>query len=324
MKKKSKRKETRRLLMANLIFLSFLCLIGWLFYFLWQSYRKAIWDGKYQLNFVIQTDQVMIFSFHPEDKVLNILTIPSQTHILVADERGEYQIGNIYQLGELEKIGGGKLLSSSLREFLALPVDGYIIKPPDSIQPLTEESLNDNLEKGKLLSLYFCLLRKRCQTNFSGRDLANLLLKINQLKSGQIKTVAFDEVGMVKEKTLPDGSTILQSDYFRIDQLSQELFSDKTILNEGITVLVLNGTSQIGLANNMGRLVKNLGAELIGTGNTKRDFKNSVIYYRNKKLKDSYTLKRLAKIWQIEKIEKNDQIEGEINLILGEDFKLFP
>lgn len=293
----------------------FLIIVLFLFipFLIWKSWKKAIWDGKHQLNFVVQAGQVMVFSLHPEDSILNILTISPETHIPVARNFGEYQIGNIYQLGELEKIDGGELLRLSLQEFLAVPIDGQIIVKNPKLK----------VKSQRLLPLCFCLLKKDCEMNLTWWDLTRVFLKINQLKPGQIKTIDFDQTGIIKEKILPDNSTILQPDYLVIDQLSFKLFSDKSALDERITVSVLNGTSRPGLAKKVARLVKNLGAEIISTGNTNNNFKKSVIYYSNEKIKDSYTLSRLVKTLQITKIEKNNQIKGDINLLLGEDFKLF-
>lgn len=303
-------------LVLSLIIVFFIFIL----FLIWKSWKKAIWDGKHQLNFVVQAGQVMVFSLHPEDSILNILTISPETHIPVARNFGEYQIGNIYQLGELEKIDGGELLRLSLQEFLAVPIDGQIIvKNPK----LKVQSQNESLEQGKLFPLYFCLLKRNCKTNLTWWDLTRVFLKINQLKPGQIKTIDFDQTGIIKEKILPDNSTILQPDYLVIDQLSFKLFSDKSALDERITVSVLNGTSRPGLAKKVARLVKNLGAEIISTGNTNNNFKKSVIYYSNEKIKDSYTLSRLVKTLQITKIEKNNQIKGDINLLLGEDFRFF-
>ncbi len=316
-KKEQKRRrfgKTREIIVRLVTTLIFITLL-WSSFKVWQSFRGSLWDGQHQINFVVQAKEIAVFSYHPQDQMLNILTIPKLTHLVVAGGFGEYQINNIYKLGELEKIGGGKLLSRSLQEFLAVPIDGYLVQTADSSLQIP----NGNLSKSDLVSLYLCVLKGSCKTDLTGWDLVRLLLAFNQFKTGQIKIANFQEEGVSKEKVLPDGSTITAPDYVIIDNLSLELFSDKSALDEEITVGVLNGTSKGGLANNVGRLVKNLGAELINTSDADTEYEQSVLYYRSEKIKDSYTFKRLAQIFQVKKMQLNNQLEGDISLILGRE-----
>jgi hypothetical protein len=311
-KKRRRFSKTRDIIIRLVTTLIFITLL-WSSFKVWQSFRRSLWDGQHQINFVVQANDIAVFSYHVQDQVLNILTIPNKTHLVVAGGFGAYQISNIYKLGEIEKIGGGKLLSRSLQEFLAVPIDGYLIQTTDSSLQVS----SGNLSKSGLASICFCVLSGSCKTNLTGWDLVRLLLAFNQLKTGQIKISNFQEEGVSKEKVLPDGSTIMSPDEVTIDNLSVELFSDKAALDEEITVSVLNGTFKGGLANNAGRLVKNLGAELINTTDADTEYKQSVLYYRNEKIRNSYTFKRLAQIFKVKKIQLNDQLEGDISLILG-------
>jgi len=281
----------------------------------WQSYRQSIWNGKNQLNFIVQTDEILIFSYHPEDQALNILTIPATVHFPVAKDFGDYAVAKIYSLGESQKIGGERLLSLTLQDFFAIPIDGYIIRNQKS----EIRNQNEILSRGNILPLYACLVKKECRTNFTVWDLIKLSFKLRELRPGTVKTTSFTKTGLLKEEVLADGSLILTPDYLKIDQLALSLFSDKVTYDENLSIGVLNGTNQEGLAKTTSRLVKNLGVDLIYTGDTDKPYNQSIIYYQDKKVKASYTLKRLAEIFQIKKIELNDKIEGDIVLVLGED-----
>jgi hypothetical protein len=289
-----------------------------LFFALLKSRKQAIWDSKYQLNFVLQADKVMVYSFHPEDNLLNILIIPEKTHIPVVGGFGDYQIGNIYELGKLEKIGGGELLSLSLQSLLAAPIDGYI-----KLQP-TYKIKSETLAKGELLPLLTFYLQGRINTNFSWWDIINLVRKTRGLDIGQVKTVDFLTTGLIKKEILPDKSIILQPDYLRIDELSLELFSDKHALKERISVSVANGTNTPGLAKEAGRLIKNFGAELVNTGDVADNYNNSIIYYRSQSVKNSYTFNKLVKLFKIKEIKADNLMGEEIGLIIGSEFKFLP
>ena len=131
--------------------------------------------------------------------------------------------------------------------------------------------------------------------------------------------------GILKEKKLPDNSIILEPDYLFIDRLSSELFSDKSALDEEITIEVLNGTSKAGLAYNAARLIKNMGADVIGIADADVDVdvEDTIIYYRNQKIKKSYTLAKIDQIFHPKNIKLNEKIEADLTLILGKNFTRF-
>ena len=298
-------------ILTRLAWLFIFIIFIWLGFSFWQIKKRSRWDGKHQLNFVVQAEKILVYSFHPEDGILNILAFDNKTHIPAAKGFGEYPIENIYKLGQSEKIGGGRLLSLSLSEFLAVPLDGHFVQ----IKNKKLKIKNDIL---------LCRFNKKCLTDFGWWDLLKIWQQFSKLKPGQIKEVDFTETGVLKEKTLADGSLILQPDYLRIDQLSLNLFSDKSVLDEGLTVSVLNGSNITGLANQAGRLVKNLGCQLVNTSDADKQVDKSAILYKNKELKNSYTLKRLVKAFEVKEVRQDSQIEPEIVLLIGKDVIFIP
>jgi len=316
---RAKKKDHRRAVFKQI----FLCLLlaGFIFfiYSLLVSFKRAVWSGENQLNFVVQTDKIRVFSYQPQTEVLNILTIDNKIHLPVARGFGDYPISSISFLGEQEGIGGGELLKLSLQGFLAVPVDGYIVQK----QKAEENSQDQSLEEANLLPLFYCLLKNRCQTNFTAKDLVVIGLNFSRLKVSQIKTFDFKQTGVVRAEVLPDQSKILKPDQAKIDQLSVKFFADSQVLEEGVTVSLYNSTSKSGLAQEVGRLVRNLGAEVINTGNVGEEISQSVIYYKNEKIKESYTLARLVEVFALRKIEEDQEQDVEIKFVLGEDIKSF-
>lgn len=169
-KKKIRKTLKKTLKHIFLRFFTFLILAGifFLLYFIYQSSKKSVWNGKNNINFVIQAERTFIYSYHPDDEILNIISLPNDLFIETAKGYGEYKLKNIYQLGGVEKIGGGELLVRSLQSFFIIPIDGYIVKLKTQNSKL---KTNESLEKGRLASLYLCLLTKKCESNFSWRDL---------------------------------------------------------------------------------------------------------------------------------------------------------
>lgn len=320
MNERIKKKEKIKSLFLRLVTFVVFIFFVWFAFFVYQSFKNALWDGEHQFNLVVQNEKIFVYSYHPGDGLFNILLIPEKSHMPVARGFGQYPIANIFKLGEMEGIGGGQLLSLSLEEFLAVPIDGYIIRSPQSRSSLTDQALSEV----NFIPLYLCVFQNSCQTNLTSLDLLRLFLSLRQLKAGQVKLVDFSETEGLKEEELVDGSRILQSDYFVIDKLSLKLFSDEQALEEGLTVSVFNATSGSGVAKNAGRLIKNFGADLVNLGDSNEEVEKTRFSYKSEDLKDSYTLKKLADVFGADEIVFDNTIGAELKLVIGNDFKLLP
>ena len=286
---KKRREKQREILIRLISGLFFLALIFLSFFWL-KTVKNSIWDGQHQLNFVVQADKLIVFSYLPQEESLNILIFPEETYIPAAYNLGNYPVLNIYQLGEDQKKGGGKLLALSLQNFLAAPIDGYFVDVAAAKQKLDSSILKSaSLKKGKWQVLAWGVLRRKVKTNFSWWDCLRIFNQLRSFGDSQIKVFNFFDSAMLTKKTLADGSQILVPDFLRIDQLSAQIFSDKAVLDEGLTISIFNGSGGPGAAKTIGRLTKNIGLGLITTA----DFqprKNSIIYWRDKKGEKSYLL----------------------------------
>lgn len=277
---------------------------------IWQTFKKSLWDGRHEVNFIVQAQEVVIFSFNPEKNFLNILRIPGNAYIPLAKGYGEYRITNIYKLGEMEKIGGGELLSSSIQRFLAIPIDGWV--------KLKEEK---KLAGDKLLPVFLLVLKRQAKTNLSWWDLWRLFWQTKNLAIDQINEVDLKRTNFVSRQTLADGSEVFKFETTSVDDLTIKLFSDERVLEEDLQVIVLNGTDHSGLANDMARVIKNLGAELIGVKDHSLEINRSQIFCQSRTQATSYTAQRLAKSFDMElKNEKLNEQEVDLVIVLGEDF----
>lgn len=314
-KTRSKKEQSRKkIIILRTIFLrlsTFLILLGLVFVsaFIWRNLKKSVWDGKNNINFVIQADRTLIYSYHPNDEILNIISLPDNLRMPVIKDYGEYQLRNIYQLGEMEKIGGGELLKMSMQNFFNAPIDGWIIGPG-----------NKDLEKGKLTSLYVCLLAGKCKTSFSLRDLLRIFSKTGSLKFNQISLVKIEETVLIRKENLADGSDILKLESSLVDDFSQRYFADKRILTEGLRINVINGTDYPGLAKKAGGLIKNIGGETISSEETDKIFEKTLVYFADEEWKKSYTLQKIKQLFQAEEVLLDEQIAADIKVILGKNY----
>jgi len=320
MRKTKKEKIKVRKIIKNILSRFFtLLVLGFVFillYSVYQGFRKSTWDGKNNINFVIQGERTFIYSYHPGDEILNIISLPNNLFIETAKGYGEYELKNIYQLGEGEEIGGGDLLVMSLQNFFTVPIDGYIVKIPDS----KFEIQNVSLEKARLSSLYFCLLTRDCKTDLGLWSLIRVFNNLGKLKFNQIDLTKIEETILFKKEKIADGSEVLRLESLQIDDFSQMFFTDKKFLNEGLKINVLNATYHPGLAKNASCLLRNIGGDIINNRDADDVFDNSVLYYADQKYEKSYSLNKIRQIFRIKKVLFDPQIKGDIKVILGKDF----
>jgi hypothetical protein len=290
-----------------LLFFGFLLYLVFDFY---QSLRQSVWDGENNLNFVIQAEErIFLYSYHPQDDLLNIISLPENLLIELAKDYGEYQLKNIYRLGEMEKIGGGRLLQMSLQNFFKVPLEGEFISPS-----------NTGLEKGKLSSLYLCLLVKRCETSLNWWDLTRIFSQFSQLKLNQVRLLKIEETNLFKKERLADQSEAMRLETSLIDDFSQKYFTDKNFLNAGLKISVVNATHYAGLAKASSRLLKNIGGEVITSEDADQVSDQSFIYYAEEGQRESYSVKKISQIFQIKQILFKPETEGDIVIFLGKDF----
>lgn len=301
---------------SRLLILLLLGLIFFLPFSIYQGIKKSVWDGKNNINLVIQGERIFIYTYHPDDEILNIISLPNDLYLETARGYGEYKLKNIYQLGGVEKIGGGELLRMSLQNLFVAPIDGQIIK----IKNEKLKMKNKNLEKGKLTSLYLCLLTRRCETNLSVWDLIRVFSHLNKLKFNNINLVKIEETILFKKEKLADGSEVFRLETLQIDDFSQRYFTDKKFLNEGLKLSILNATNYPGLAKNVSRLLKNIGGEMVSSKDADQVFDRSILYYSNEEQKKTYSFKKISQIFQIEQVLWDSQIEGDVRLVLGKDY----
>jgi len=286
-------------------------LAGWLAVCFWRTNRQSVWDGEHNFNFVVRGERVYIFSYQPADEVLNIISLPSDLFLPVAKGYGNYKLENIPQLGELEKMEAGELLRMSLQNFLAVPIDGFIFF--------------NNCRPGEIEDQKFslCLIGQKCRTNLSWWDLLRFKFRQNRLKLNQIRTLAIEEECLLKKEKLADGSEIFSLETSLIDDFSQRYFSEKDILTAGLKITVANESSAVGLAKKAGRLLKNIGAEIVINEKTDQHSLQSLLYYREKAYQKSYSFQKMVQVFGVKETIFDPQMRADLNLVLGEDFSQF-
>jgi hypothetical protein len=294
---------------AIIIFVGFAILLGLK---IASFIKNQTWDGRNQINLVINTTPVLLVSFDPGHEKINVLKIPPETFVEAVRGYGSYRIESIYRLGEIEAGKGGDLLSGSVQDFFGVPVDSWV----------DASKITPELTKAKqyLRRLFALAALKEVKSGLSSWDLVRLWWGLNSLKGFEINTIGVEQTSASEKVVLADGSEAVVIDPERFAQVAKKLFVDDTIGQEGLAIAVVNGTPHPGLANRVGKVIENLGGRVVELGSLEGKTTFCQLLGAEKKAK-SQTVKRLTRLFDCRwGGEAKEGFRADVVLILGEDY----
>ena len=235
------------------------------------------------------------------------------------DVPGKYSIepfSNILALGSLNDtdmlLGGANLVNLSILKLFGFPVDRFVLVDHSYEQYL------DNLVNGEtafsMLDIDLSKFKSSLKTNLTLKEFADLYKFSNSLPYDRIVKKTLTE-SYIENTSLID------------DELLDVTFSGN-ISKENLSIAVLNGTTESGVANFGARVVRNMGGRVVAVGNAYNDHVKSLIIANDP---SSNTVRLLAHALNIEDVlsieDASDYIESEISradmtIIVGLDLAL--
>lgn len=185
----------------------------------------------------------------------------------------------------LEVIGDG---GKHLQEILGLPIDVVVATP----------SLSSK-DASVIMSNFFFHYTS-LHSDITIYDIGRLLLLA---KTAQAKDKLYKQVHTIDSQD-------------SIDKLVSVLFQDQTIVDEKVTIQIVNATDQAGLAGKLERVLTNIGANVLAISSSHTIEKKSKITYSND---NTYTLTKLQKMLHISANKMQDKAISDIIIVLGED-----
>lgn len=250
-----------------------------------QARNSPIWHlGK--INLVLAgKESISIFSLEGKDSRLTKL--PFQKKVVLPRGFGEYELGKVYRLGELEK-RGGQLILETFRSSLNLPVVGYLYQ-----DTFSASDFNSPADFIRMVSL---AVKKKVKTNLSLVELLTLYFRGKRLSLALFKEGEYKEDGL------------------------SEIFKDKSVRQEALAVEILNGTQHPMLAQKAGIFWENLGGWVIRVGDYDKQLTNSLLIIRGE-LRECYSGKVLMNFFKPELVQMDEsESRADMTLILGEDY----
>lgn len=252
------------------------------------SFRRYLWDRTARLNIVVKTNTISVLSYSPLEKSLVIVDLPNSLILPVAGGYGSWQLSSIYGLGQAEKDKlGAKMLKESVGQFLGVPVDGFLeVTGYESTYELIQTLKEGILAYAKLSEV---------KTDLTTSEMLSFVWGLSGVRFDKIEQVNLIRSGVLDNSVLADGTQIFSSDSDRIDSISSQYFVEGKITSEKASVSVINGTKTAGLAQKGGRVISNLGGNVIISANTTRPWQKSAIFLSPKAQRA--TSKRMAEIF---------------------------
>lgn len=121
--KNSKNKEKRKLFPVFLLVTSVVLVISILIGFFVAKPKKFNDDSKFSIA-VNSLEKTYIFVFNPQETELTTIEIPSSVEVDVSRDLGKFKLGNVWKLGQNEKVGG-KLLQETVVKNFGFPITSW-------------------------------------------------------------------------------------------------------------------------------------------------------------------------------------------------------
>lgn len=288
--------------------------------------KRFLWDGSSNINILVLNKTVGILSYNPFDAKITTLEIPGQTYLNV-EGSGDWKISSIYDLGQLsDPPQGSKLLTSSVSEFLGVPIDGFI----QTTQLVGQGGANGVMEQIRRAPLDLTFIIRQFRTDLSFMEIARLLWKLPQVRFDKVQKLSLNDLGLLEKKKLADGSEIYTADQIRLNSL--KYFIESKISQEGLSIAVFNATKQPGLGGKAARVITNIGGNVIIISNSEVLRKRSVVLINSglegsSEARSSLTFKKLKTLFVYNSGDENDLNDPQlklsrasINVVLGDDF----
>lgn len=264
----------------------------------WQIVRmvkNAVWDGQSRVNLILDAQDVYFISFDPGEEMLLVVSVSGETYVEATFGFGSYPFGAVYDLGEIEKIGG-RLLVSTAQEFFATPIDAWIKSRDEKLAMNNGESVKEEIVN---------LTWEASKTNLTFWDKLRLWWQIKQVRFDKVKVFNLNEADLNPEK---------------IDQVLGPFLMEGKIKEEMFKIEILNSTDKVGLGARISRFINNLGGEVINVGNQEGILPTCVILVRKGEA-GSFTPQRLKKVFSCEiKESESWESRGDLVFIIGNDY----
>lgn len=318
----TKRKSNRAGIMVLTVSITFLICV---FVFWFQAGLQSLWQKNQRVNVLVFTKPVFVVSYDLKNNSINAVAIPADISLETTKGYGNYRLDKLLRLDDQEK-QNGRLLMSSISKLLGIPIDGYI----DDQKTLKD--ISADLDKDQFIKLHYGIIGlNQLFSGIKSNSVNNIYSIIDNLKcylvNQRIKggKIGFINLGLTSAYLKINGGDETQFntlDLQRLDEVLKDYFNEDEISNENYNIEVLNSTSESGLAEDVARLITNIGGKIVNTDNSSEKNYTGCKLFTDEKVKKTTTYRRLKKLFSCrdgEGILNNSR--ADLSMIIGVNFK---
>lgn len=223
---------------------------------------------------------------YQEKSGFTTLPLPENLELSGSYNVGQFKIGNLYPVGEIQDLGGGRLVMSTLQNTLGFPIDGWIV---------ADESFS---------SIIFTK-----SSNLTFFDKLKLASVLSTAREDSKRTVYLDKVGVLQKGV---GGSLIPGD----SNMPRDLVDIK-VAQDKIGVGVVNSTKKGGLGKRMARVIEGMGAPALWV-RTEEEIPKRCLVRGSQKTLDSLTAKKINRLFSC-MVEEDESLTSSIELILGKE-----
>jgi hypothetical protein len=264
------------------------------------------------------TESVLLISYLPEDKSISFIFVPGEIFLPAVGGYGQYKLDLFEHLADLEK--EPFVLQESLAYHLAVPIDGWYKADVDLFAHSNVKTVKRWFIRQTWSSfLRFNRLSEKNITNMTRVDF--LKLWFWALNSPLKKARLFSLEDYQQKILLPDNSEAFQLDLTKSDFLIQKIVFNPSIKDEELSVGLANATDNAGLAQEVARLVTNIGGTVLKIDNWEKEKDVTEIRIASSDLKETTTVQELKRILNCQaEVGDSKDFLVDVLIILGQDY----
>lgn len=285
-------------------------LLLWGSWRLFNSFRNRVWKEGTRITFAVAARDPVLYSYSPQSRELLVFRIPGSTQMEVAGGYGTFPAGNLLELGR-GKGKEGDLLRLSIQRSLGIPVDAWLGEGGEkffSPRPLSKIAAFKEVLSGSLLP-----------TNLTFFDKAALILNVSGVGTADRRSLDLEVTKVLKREKFSDGV----EGFVVVPEQGKLLFEalrDELIVREGKTLVVVNTTTERGLASRVANIGGVLGMRVVGIQTEGEEGDAPCIVKGKREHLRSVSAHRLSQIFQCKTEEGDTRAATSLEIILGRDF----
>lgn len=237
-------------------------------------------------------DFVRIVSFNFYSNEIVALRIPANTEVEVARNLGIWELSAVFKLGENEKIGGGKLLTETLRDNFFVPVFYYSSAKGKVL-----------VEGGFFSSIYYPFMKSK--SNLSFLEKVRIALFSARFKKSRLTDLDFSSSNLFLETILKSGRRGYKIKEEKLQDISW-IFSDPLFLKNEVFISLINETGNSLIVGRLGRILETMGAKLGMVSNQNISDVDCEVSARDLSLISDLSLVFSCVMFEDKKLEKNE------------------